>query len=51
MGEWTTRRISEHVGIPEKDLIVVDIEYYGDAEQLRHFIAVDHENKKIVLTI
>lgn len=50
-GNWTRKRISEHVGLPEKDLIVLDVDYSGNATELRHFVAVDHQHQKVVFCI
>ena len=47
----TRTRISEHIGVPEEDIVLVDVEYDGDGNHLRHFVAVDHVNKKVVLSI
>jgi hypothetical protein len=44
-------RISQHVGVPEDDLAVLDVDYGGDVEHLRHIVAVDHAHKKVVLSI
>ena len=45
------QHIAQHINIPECDLIQVDTEYSADAKQLRHFLAVDHVNRKVVLAI
>jgi hypothetical protein len=50
-GDWTKKRVCEHIGLPEKDVVLMDVKYSGDATQLRHFLAVDHANEKVVLTI
>ena len=47
----TKTRISEHIGIPEDDIVLADVEYSGDVNNLRHFVAVDHANQKVVLAI
>lgn len=48
----TTRRsISDHIGVPEEHIILMDVDYDGSGSHLRHFVAVDHENKKVVLAI
>ena len=58
LGKWDNRlapatktRISEHIGVPENDIVLMDVDYDGDVNHLRHFIAVDHANKKVVLAI
>ncbi|GKY94119.1 hypothetical protein MPSEU_000378000 [Mayamaea pseudoterrestris] len=45
------KRMSEHVGIPENDLVVLDVDFDGNTKHLRYFVAVDHADKKIVLAI
>ena len=51
IGNLTKKRVSEHIGLPEDDLVLMDVKYSGDATQLRHFLAVDHEHKKVVFCI
>mmetsp|Transcript_21464 Transcript_21464/g.47920 ORF Transcript_21464/g.47920 Transcript_21464/m.47920 type:complete len:528 (-) Transcript_21464:440-2023(-) len=43
-------KIAKHVGLPGKDIIVADLGE-TDSNYLRHFIAVDHARKKVVLSI
>jgi hypothetical protein len=43
--------ISRHVGVPEDDLVVLDVDYDGDVDNLRHIVAVDHAHKKVVLSV
>jgi hypothetical protein len=47
----TKTRISEHIDVPEEDIVLVDVDYAGDPNHLRHFVAVDHANEKVVLAI
>jgi len=48
----TKRRVCRHVGLgSDDDLVLMDVDYDGDAQHLRHFVAVDHENQKVVLAI
>lgn len=47
----TRARISEHTGVPEEDIVLLDVDYDGDINHLRHFVALDHENQKVVLAI
>ena len=47
----TKTRISEHIGVPEDDIVLADVDYGGDGNHLRHFVAVDHANRKVVLSI
>lgn len=48
----TKTRIGEHVGIPEDDIVLMDVDYYGaDSNHLRHFVAVDREHQTVILTI
>lgn len=51
LSRLTVSRISEHIGIAEEDIVLMDIDYAGDSNHLRHFVAIDHANKKIVLAI
>lgn len=44
-------RISEHIRVPEEDIIIADVDHAGDGNHLRHFVAVDHANRKVVLAI
>jgi len=49
---FTKTKISEHVGVPPKDLVLMDLYYEGDnSKHLRHFVAVDHRNQEVVLSI
>jgi len=49
--EFLTRElVSQHVGIPEKDMIMF-VKPGGSLKCLRHFIAVDHEKKEVVLAL
>jgi hypothetical protein len=47
----TKTRVSEHIAVPEHDIVAMDVEYGGDSNHLRHFVAVDHAHKKVVLAI
>ena len=47
----TKECISEHIGVPTDDIVLMDVDYGGDSQHLRHFVAVDHVNKKVVLSI
>lgn len=47
----TRTRISEHIGVPEDDIVVLDVDYGGDVEHLRHIVAVDHARQTVVLAI
>jgi hypothetical protein len=51
LNQLTRTRISEHVGVPEQDIVLLDVGHDGDGNHLRHFVAVDHVNKKVVLAI
>lgn len=44
-------RMSQHVGIPEQDMAVMDVDYDGNSMHLRYFVAVDHVDKKVILAI
>jgi hypothetical protein len=48
--EWLLGRISEHIGIPEENIYLMNLSD-DHVETLRFFIAVDHINKNIVLSI
>ena len=47
--DFILRRMSEHIGIPKRDIYPMNL-FDDHAEALRHFIAVDHANKAIVLS-
>jgi hypothetical protein len=47
----TKECISEHIGVPTDDIVLMDVDHGGDSQHLRHFVAVDHVNKKVVLSI
>jgi hypothetical protein len=47
----TKESISEHIGVPTDDIVLMDVDYGGDSQHLRHFVAVDHVNRKVVLSI
>lgn len=47
----TRTRISEHIDVPEDDIVLMDVDYGNDINHLRHFVAVDHANEKVVLSI
>ena len=48
----TRKRISQHVQVPENDIIRFDVNYHGtDRQHLHHIIALDHAKKAVVLAI
>lgn len=47
----TSTRISEHINLPEEDIVLWDVDYGGDGKHLRHFVALDRVNRKVVLSI
>lgn len=47
----TRSQVSRYIGIPEDDIAKLDLDYEGNPEHLRHFVAVDHERCAIVLAI
>jgi hypothetical protein len=47
----TKTRVSEHIHVPEDDIALFDLDFGGDGQHLRHFLAVDHIHKKVVLAI
>ena len=49
--EFITRhKISQHVGIRESDMIMF-VKPGGSTKVLRHFIAVDHSKKEVILAL
>jgi hypothetical protein len=55
VGQATLPAISNHIGVPTKDLLWVEVDFdYGpgpDDEFLRHLVAIDHAHKEVVLAI
>ena len=51
LGRVAKEAISRHISVPEEDIVVMDLNYDGNCEYLRHMVAVDHKNKKVVLAI
>jgi hypothetical protein len=51
LGQVTLETISQHIGVPAEDIVLIDVDYDGDTNHLRHFVALDHEHGKIVLSI
>ena len=47
----TRKNISEHIGIPEDDIVAMFTKPGGDLELLRHFVAIDKSKKEVVLAI
>ncbi len=47
----TRTLVSDHVGVPEEDIVSLDLDHDTDGYHLRHFVAVDHINKQVVLAI
>ena len=47
----TKTKVSQHVHIPEDDIVLFDLDYGGDGKVLRHLLAIDRVHKKIVLAI
>jgi hypothetical protein len=50
-GNWTQQQVSDYIGLPQQDVVLMDVQYDSDATQLRHFVAVDHVHQKVVLAI
>jgi len=48
--DWLLGRISEHIGIPETDIYPMNLTD-EKVDSLRFFVAVDHANKYVVLSI
>jgi hypothetical protein len=51
LSRLTRQRISEHIRVPEEDIVLMDVDYGGDPHHLRHFVAIDHANRQVVLSI
>jgi hypothetical protein len=51
LSRLTRTRISDHVGVPEEDIVLMDVDSAGDPLHLRHFVAIDHANRQVVLSI
>lgn len=47
----TRTRISDHIEVPEDDIVLLDVDHGGSTNHLRHFVAINHENKEVVLSI
>jgi len=47
----TKKAISHHIAVPPDDIVVMDVDYDGDCEHLRHMVVVDHQHRKVVLSI
>ncbi|KAI2495573.1 hypothetical protein MHU86_18932 [Fragilaria crotonensis] len=47
----TRQRISEHIHVPEEDIMIMDIDFSGHRQHLHHIVAKDHVNKVVVLAI
>ena len=47
----TRQRISEHIRVPEEDIMIMDIDFSGHRRHLHHIVAKDHANKAVVLAI
>ena len=50
-GKITKDSISSHINVPSDDIRLLDVNYDGDSHHLRHFVAIDHVNQKVVLAI
>lgn len=51
VNRMTRTLVSEHVGVPEEDIVSLDLDHDAEGHHLRHFVAVDHLNQQIVLAI
>jgi len=49
--EISRDRVATHIGVDAQDIALLDVSYSGSAKHLRHFVALDHEKKKVVLAI
>lgn len=50
-GRATRTCVSNYIGVREEDVVKMDLDYHGNGNHLRHFVAVDHDNRKVVLAI
>ena len=52
VGRVTKGTISTHIQVPEEDIVLLDVSTLaGNSHHLRHMVVVDHEHKKVVLSI
>jgi hypothetical protein len=51
IGQVTLEAISKHIGIPQEDIVLMDVDYNGDCNHLQHFVAINHAHQKVVLSI
>ncbi|OEU21033.1 alpha/beta-hydrolase [Fragilariopsis cylindrus CCMP1102] len=52
VGRVTKETIATHISVPPGDIVLMDVSNYdGDANHLRHMVVVDHEHRKVVLSI
>eukprot|EP00531_Pseudo-nitzschia_arenysensis_P015125 CAMPEP_0116121206 /NCGR_PEP_ID=MMETSP0329-20121206/3575_1 /TAXON_ID=697910 /ORGANISM="Pseudo-nitzschia arenysensis, Strain B593" /LENGTH=653 /DNA_ID=CAMNT_0003615007 /DNA_START=83 /DNA_END=2042 /DNA_ORIENTATION=+ len=52
VGRVTKESISDHISVPVDGIKLMDVSTLeGDKSHLRHMVVVDHENKKVVLSI
>jgi hypothetical protein len=52
VGRVSRETISTHISVPAEDIVSMDISNLdGDSNHLRHMVVVDHEHKKVVLSI
>ncbi len=49
LSRLTRTRISDHVGVPEEDIVLMAVDHGGDLHHFRHFFAIDHVNRQVVL--
>eukprot|EP00537_Pseudo-nitzschia_pungens_P002609 CAMPEP_0172356494 /NCGR_PEP_ID=MMETSP1060-20121228/866_1 /TAXON_ID=37318 /ORGANISM="Pseudo-nitzschia pungens, Strain cf. cingulata" /LENGTH=375 /DNA_ID=CAMNT_0013076627 /DNA_START=518 /DNA_END=1645 /DNA_ORIENTATION=+ len=52
IGRATKETISAYIQVPEKDIVRLDVSNRaGTSHHLRHMVAVDHQHKKVVLSL
>jgi len=52
IGRVTKGSISTHIQVPEEDIVLLDVSTLaGSSHHLRHMVVLDHEHKKVVLSI
>lgn len=49
--EDQTKAIAFHCEIPPQDVKIMYVDDGGDMKVLRHFVAIDHETKSVVLAL
>jgi hypothetical protein len=45
------KQISDHCSLPKDDFILMDVDYGGNTNHLRHMVAVDQTHQQVILAI